>query len=173
MKTPDEFAEAMKERVAYPPRRPEGAFVVSANRNTKQAHPLWPEIKTLPQAVQASNMGCVAALFVVAVNTLIATISVVQHAAILGVTAAGHIDASLFALAALGIRFRSRVSAVAGLCLFLVEKIYQFATQPEASLGLLMALVLLALFANGVRGTFAYHRFRIENAQGESHDHGP
>lgn len=130
----------------------------------------WPEIKNIEQAVQASNMGVGAALFVVAVNALISTISAIQHTAILGVSAAGYIDASLSALAAWGIYRKSRVAAIAGLCLFLVEKIYQFATQPNAALGLLVAVALLALFISGVRGTLAYHRFKSADASETNHD---
>jgi hypothetical protein len=170
LKTPDEFAEAMKERRPYSPKRPEGDFVVSAARDSKQTNVYWPEIKNSEQAVQASNMGFGAALFVAAVNALISTISVLQHAAIFGVSAAGYVDASLFALIAWGIRCRSRVAAVAGLSLFLLEKIYQFATQPKAVLGLLMAAALLALFISGVRGTFAYHRFSSAVAPDGAHD---
>lgn len=154
------------------PKRPEGSFVVSGAKATKPTNMYWPEIRNLEQAVQASNMGVAAALFVAGVNTLIATISTFQHAAVMGVTAAGYVDAALFALAAWGIWRRSRVAAIAGLCLFLAEKIYQFATQPKAALGLLVALALLALFISGVRGTFAYHGFSSVDASGANPDPG-
>jgi hypothetical protein len=159
LKTPDEFVQAMKERGSHPPKRPEGPFVISAAKNTKPDDFFWPQITNLEQAIRASDAGFAASLIIVAVNTVLATISVVQHTAILGINVAGYIDAGFFGLIAWGIRCRSRVAAIAGLSLFAVEKIYQFATQPNWWMGLMLTFVLLAFFVSGVRGTFAYRRF--------------
>ena len=164
MKTPDEFAEAMKGQGTYPPVRPAGPFVVSATRKTKPTHFYWPAISNLEESLQALNLAVGAALFVAVVNAVVATISLVQHTAILGITPAGYIDASLFAIVGWGIHRRSRVAAVAGLSLFVAEKIYQFATLPKALVGIAMAVILLAFFVSGVRGTFAYHRFTSADA---------
>jgi len=158
LKTPEEFAEAMKDRGVAAPGGPTGDFVVTPRKKTKPANMWWPEVGTLDQAIAASNLGFLMAMFVAVVNAIAATISLVQHTTIGGINAYGYVDAGLFALAGWGIRCRSRMAAVAGLLFFLLEKVYQFATQPKAAMGLLMALFILGGFTSAVRGTFAYHR---------------
>ncbi|MGN6094070.1 MAG: hypothetical protein ACTHOL_17105 [Luteibacter jiangsuensis] len=145
MKTPDEFAEAMKGRVSA--------------RKSKPANVWWPDVGNLDQASSASDMGFAAASLVAGVNAIAATLSLVLHTAVIGVDASAYVDATLFALAGWGIRRRSRVAALAGLLLFLFEKVYQLITQPKSIMGLALALVLLMGFVNAVRGNFAYHRF--------------
>jgi hypothetical protein len=171
LKTPDEFAQAMIERGSHPPKRPEGPFVVSASKSTKPDDLFWPQIGNLEQALRASDMGFAASLMIAAVTTVVATISVVQGTAILGINATGYFDAGLFGLIAWGIRCRSRAAAVAGLSLFVLEKTYQFATQPKWWMGLMVTFLLLASFVSGVRGTFAYRRFVLEGAKEMGTDH--
>ncbi len=119
----------------------------------------WPQFGNVADAEQASNGGFWAALFCGVVTALFATVSVVTHASAMGIGAGAYVDAALFGLIAWRIRRRSKAFAVAGLCLFVLEKIFQYATQPQfAIVGLALGVVLLMLFINGVRGTFAYHR---------------
>lgn len=132
--------------------------MVSPQRKTKPANMWWPDVGTLDQAITASNGGFMVAMLVAAINAVVATISLVQHTAIAGIDANGYVDAGLFALAGWGIRCRSRVAAIAGLLFFLLEKVYQFTTQPKALMGLWLAIIILVGFVGGVRGTFAYHR---------------
>ncbi|GLQ88256.1 hypothetical protein [Dyella flagellata] len=159
MKTPEEFAEAMKGKGTYTQRRQDAPFVLSGATPKKPHNISWPEISNVEQAVQASNMGASAAIIIAAVNAIVATISIVKHTNIVGVNGAGYVDATLFALCAWGIYRRSKLAAIAGLALFATEKVYQFATQPKALLGLGLALCLMLFLISGVRGTFGYHRF--------------
>lgn len=132
----------------------------------------WPTFGNLADAVQASNQGMWAAVFCAAATALMATASIfVARGAngIMGVTPAAYLDAVLFAIVAWRIRARSKAFAVAGLGLFLIEKIYQFATQPQAlGFGIFVAVILLLCFISGVRGNFAYHRFAAEGAAQEA-----
>lgn len=120
----------------------------------------WPTFGNVADAVQASNGAFWAAVFCATVTALFATISVFTHAGVIGVNASSYVDAALFALVAWRIRRRSKVFAIVGLVLFVLEKIFQYTTQPLSTLGfsVFLAIVLLFLFINGVRGNFAYHR---------------
>jgi hypothetical protein len=68
----------------------------------------------------------------------------------------------------LGIYKFSRFAAIAGVALYWVERIFMFSMQgEEAFTGLSIYLVIIFTFGfvNGIRGTFAYHRFsKIQHA---------
>jgi len=129
-------------------------------RNNKPVRWYWPQIDNVADAEQASNGGMWAALICAGVTTLFATVAVVSHGAIMGINGWAYVDALLFAVIAWRIRARSKAFAVAGLTLFALEKVFQFATQPKAAVGIFLAIALLLAFISGVRGTFAYHRMR-------------
>ena len=119
----------------------------------------WPQIGNRADAIEASNAGFWAAVFCASVTALFATISIFTHSAVIGVNAGAYLDAVLFGIVAWRIRSRSKVFAVLGLCLYVVEKIYQYATQPHVAIfGIFMVIVLLLAFISGIRGTFAFHR---------------
>lgn len=125
----------------------------------------WPKLENLADAVQASNQGMWAAVFCAAVTALFATIAIFANRGIAGIGPSAFVDALLFALVAWRIRARSRAFAVAGLCLFVIEKAFQVATQPQSlRFGFIVAILLLLAFVSGVRGTFAYHRLVAEEA---------
>ena len=66
------------------------------------------------------------------------------------------LDAAAFAAVAFGLSRRSRVAAVFGLCLYLIEEAYVL-TQARPLTLLIVAAFTIA-FVNGVRGAFALHR---------------
>jgi hypothetical protein len=66
------------------------------------------------------------------------------------------LDAAAFAAVAIGLSRRSRVAALCGLGLYLVEEAYVLAQARPVAL-LVVALFTIA-FVNGVRGAFALHR---------------
>jgi hypothetical protein len=125
----------------------------------------WPTFGNVADAMQASNGAFWAAVFCAVVTALFATISIFTHAGVIGVTASSYVDAVLFALVAWRIRRRSKVFAIIGLALFVLEKVYQYTTQPLSTVGfgVVVAIALLFLFINGVRGNFAYHRLTSAN----------
>ena len=134
------------------------------NTATKSTNVFWPKINDLPSASAASDLGFWAALAVALITAVFATIALVANTDILAINAWAYFDAVLFALIAWRIKRRSRAFAVAGLCLFIIEKIVQFSQPEVASSGAVMAVLFLLLFISGVRGTFAFHRFSREEA---------
>lgn len=55
----------------------------------------------------------------------------------------------------------SRVAAVAGLGLYVLEQLLMRLDNPAvAPVGLIVAGLIILAFIHGVRGTFAYHRLR-------------
>jgi hypothetical protein len=66
------------------------------------------------------------------------------------------LDAAAFAAVALGLSRRSRIAAVCGLGLYLVEEAYVLSEARPIAL-LIVGLFTVA-FVNGVRGAFALHR---------------
>jgi len=135
------------------------------NNTSKGNNIFWPRITDLASASAASDLGFWAAVAVAAITAVFATIALVANTDILAINAWAYIDAVLFGLIAWRIKRRSRVFAVAGLCLFIVEKIVQFSQPEVASSGAVMAVLFLLLFVGGVRGTFAFHRFSREEVQ--------
>ncbi len=78
-------------------------------------------------------------------------------------------DAAFFVAIGIGIYRFSRIAAVAGLTLYLIERVLIFQQQGEKALtGLALYLLIIFTFAfvNGIRGTFAYKR--LLRAQRES-----
>jgi hypothetical protein len=128
-------------------------------RNREPVRWYWPSFGNRADAVQACNAASWAAVFVTGVTALMATVGIFSATPILGITAWAYLDAVVFAVFAWRIRARSRGFAIAALALFVLEKIFQIATQPSAWVGIAMAVILTLLFINGVRGAFAWHRF--------------
>lgn len=91
---------------------------------------------------------------------LIATASLVLSEDVAGVGVWGFIDAALFGGIAFGIYLRNRVCAVAGLLLFIIEKILQLAAFGLGVIGIGIAGFFIVLFLIGVKGTFAFHTLR-------------
>jgi hypothetical protein len=70
------------------------------------------------------------------------------------------VDAALFGVIAWGIYWMSRVAAIAGLGLYILEQVASVATtDSKHGFGAITIIIILA-FVNSVRGTFAYHRLR-------------
>lgn len=126
--------------------------------NSKGSTIFWPKITDISSAESASDLGYWAAVVVAAMTTIFATIALVTRTEIATVDAWAYVDAALFGLIAWRIKRRSRAFAVIGLCLFILEKVFQFAQPNMPSSGAIMAVLFLLLFVGGVRGTFAFHR---------------
>lgn len=135
-----------------------------ASRNTQDRW-YWPTFGNIADTRQASNQGVIAAAVCAAMTAVVATISALSSQSIMGISPLAYVDAALFAIIAFFVWRRSRVAAVIGLALFAVEKIVQFATQPQAYFGIFVGVALLLAFINGVRGTFAYRRMLAQQAQ--------
>ena len=128
----------------------------------------WPTIVDVQGAVDASDKGVWAALFIAAVTFVVSTASLFLAQRIGGYDAWSYIDAAAYGLIALGIRRRSRICAVVGPLLFIVDKILQHAAFGLGILGIAIAGFFVALFIVGIKGTFEYHRLKTESAKIES-----
>lgn len=119
---------------------------------------MWPKIFDLSSAVSAANQGFWAAVIVAVFTTLAVT-----FVAVTGVNSAlnawSYIDAAVFGVIAWRIKRHSRFFAVLGLLLFVVEVIMLISQGQLYSIGVLITFALLMSFINGIRGTFAFHRF--------------
>jgi hypothetical protein len=121
-----------------------------------------PQIATLSEAQKVGRQGTWAACFVAGLTALVAV------ASLSGILPADFpikgwalVDAALFGVIAWGIYRMSRVAAVAGLAVYILERIYmQSALGAKAGSGIVVTILIILAFINAVRGTFAYHRMK-------------
>ena len=119
---------------------------------------LIPPITDLESAANAAKQGIWAAGVVAVVTTSIALIALATGTSVMGVDGFALIDGSAFALIAWGIHHKSRVPAVSGLLLYLLELLAAMADGQGFSGGVTM-IFFVSGFGNSIRGTFAYHKF--------------
>jgi hypothetical protein len=115
----------------------------------------WEDVSTLSGAEKAITGGFWAAVIVAGITSLVAALSL-AGVNLFGIDAKAFLDAALFAGIAFGIWRKSRFAAVAGLCLYVLERIYMM--QRTGVSGIFMGIIFTLLFINAVRGAFAYHR---------------
>ena len=118
----------------------------------------WPATDTLEHAQSTSRYGMWAAGFVAVVTAIVATIALVSGSAIAGIDAWAYLDAVLFAAITFGIYKLSRVAAVAGLVLYVLESLYAMAQLAGPRSGIVLRIIITLAFVHAVRGTFAYRR---------------
>ena len=112
-------------------------------------------------AIAASNQGFWAAVIVAIFTFLLATVVLLTNSSIAAIyDTSAYFDALIFGIIAVGIRYRNRGFAIAGLCLFILEKIFQISAGVFGGAGLLIAVYIILSFIHGIRGTFAIHRYR-------------
>jgi len=68
-------------------------------------------------------------------------------------------DAAMFLAVAIGLFFNSRAAAVLGLLLYLLEQILVWS--PDRVGNLVLMIIFVLGFINGIRGAFAFHRFKM------------
>ena len=123
---------------------------------------LWPEIRDRESARKAAIQGFAGATFQALSDVAIAAWAA-SKASLFGVKPAIFIiAAAIFAAIAIGIFRLARAAAVAGLVLFLPTQIWFLLSDRSAAdffRTFMLTIAFGLLFANGVRGTFAYRRF--------------
>jgi hypothetical protein len=125
----------------------------------------FPTIVTLSDAQSTGRHGTWAACFIAGIMSLVAL------ASILGRLPEDFprdgwalIDAAIFGLIAWGIYRMSRVAAIAGLILYIIERIAMHVMLGRSYItAIFVTVMFLFAFINAVRGTFAYHR--MQNAE--------
>lgn len=123
----------------------------------KRANWWWPTIVDQESAKEATKSGYFAAVFVAAATAVVATISIMLGNDMIPIDGWAYIDAVLFAVIAWRIKNYSRIFAVIGVVLFIIEKAMLAQTQGAA--GWPLAIILLLMLITGARGTFAYHKY--------------
>ncbi len=119
----------------------------------------WPSMSNLEGAKKAVHEGAGAAIFVAAVTALFSVLAIFDIRILPGFSPWSLVDAGLFAVVAWRIYKMSRAWAVVGLLLFVGERAYAFyARGVTATTGIVVGVIILLGFVNGVRGTFAYRR---------------
>jgi hypothetical protein len=115
----------------------------------------WEDVSDVSGAEKAMSGGMWAALFVAGITSLVVALSF-AGVKLFGIGASALLDAAIFAAIAFGIKRRSRFAAVAGLILYILERLYMM--QRTGAGGLVMGVIFTLLFINAVRGAFAYHK---------------
>jgi len=125
----------------------------------------WPSVDDLEGAKEAAHQGAGAAVFVAAITALFAVLAIFDIRILPGFSPSSLVDAALFAIAAWRIFKLSRAWAVVGLLLFIFERAYAlYYRGATATAGFIVGIILLLAFVHGVRGTFAYHRLKMNTA---------
>jgi hypothetical protein len=122
----------------------------------------WPEIMDEDSALDASHKAGWWAGVVGGLTGLVAVISLVAGTAVMGIGPAALFDAALFGIVAWRVWNGSRPWAVAGLALYLFEIGWNLTH--HHGIGILTVIIILGL-VNGVRGTFALHKYREEKTR--------
>lgn len=119
----------------------------------------WPEITDLESAKKVAYYGVWAALINAGLTTLFVILSFFG-VNLFNTNALTLIDVAIFLIIAFGIYKLNRIAAVAGLLFYLFEIVVTILTV-GSSIGIL-GVVLLFLYINSIRGTFAYQKFKTE-----------
>ncbi|HZU25013.1 MAG TPA: hypothetical protein VFA04_05800 [Bryobacteraceae bacterium] len=129
--------------VAAPPRRP-------------NAWAIYDE----PTARKAARQGMWAAFFVAIATAAVSLLAGSGISILRGVGPTAWVDALVFGALGLGIGRMSRLAAIGALALYIVERI---AMAPTAGLSPVMMVAMISAFAQGIRGTFAWHKYHQES----------
>jgi len=120
---------------------------------------IWPDVKDLETAKLANRQGVWAASFVSVVTAVFAALGAAGIQLFeFTFDALALIDACIFGVLAFGIYKMSRIASVAGLGLYIIERADMWINYGPKNV--IIAGLLVLMFINSIRGTFAYHRLR-------------
>ncbi len=111
----------------------------------------WPTMDDAESAKKAAQYGFTVAAIIAVVTAITAFFGNRWNL----------IDAVLFAVIGFGIIKMSRVAAIAGVSLVILQMIYRLLNNSQIGIAPILAL----FFINSIRGTFAYHKFMKEKVQ--------
>lgn len=118
---------------------------------------IWPSIIDSETAKKAAYQGFWVALLCALATAFMVVFSIVGHT-LMGVDAYALVDVLAFAIIAACIRLKlSRSAAVLGLLLYILERIVMWSESGIKNP--VIAILFITALINGVRGTFAYHKF--------------
>jgi hypothetical protein len=123
----------------------------------------WPPVTYREGAKQAAREGAGAAVFVAWVTALFGVLSIFGIQILPDFSTLSLVDAALFSIVAWRTYKMPRAWAVVGLLLLVAGRAIAFYhSGVTAMAGIIVGLLLVLAFLNGVRGTFAYHRLSTQ-----------
>jgi hypothetical protein len=111
-------------------------------------------------ARQVTRQGMWAAFFVAIVTGAAAFLAGSGIPLIKGVGQTAWVDAVVFAALGIGIARMSRLAAAGALLLYIAERIWM---APSVGLTPVITIAMISAFVQGVRGTWAFHKFRQQS----------
>ena len=138
----------------------EGALKMERQSYLSNRYQKWIAIDNADSAVRISRQGFWAALLLGVYHTFL----VIWYPTILSIVSYwAFTDTVIYSLIAWRIYKMSRVAAVFGLIVYLYSALFPFFFSDAGKLSVadaLLATLFTCLFINGIRGTFAYHRYK-------------
>lgn len=126
---------------------------------------MWPPIRDKQSAKSVARWGFYAALITSGLTLLGVILGKLSAGISYTLPSTAIVDACLFVAVAVGIWRLSRVWAVVGLVLYLLEIRWAISHMRFNPARIASTAVLVYAFANGVRGTFYYHRLVAVKSQ--------
>jgi len=120
---------------------------------------LWPKITDVESSKKAAKQGILVFVFCIVVTSVALIMSYFQNKAVLGMNSYALVDLVLFVIIAFGMYKMSRLAAVCGLILYVIERIVTVNNMNGVSF--IVMFVLIMMLINCIRGTFAYHDFMV------------
>jgi len=126
----------------------------------KKKNVFWPEVSTVETAIKATKGALVASIVVACLTGALAIYGSYNNPIILGLDAWALIDSILFFIIAFSIWKLSRVGAVFGLLLYILERVDMW-MYTESGFSILTVLFVI-MYIHGIRGTFSYHKLKSQ-----------
>jgi hypothetical protein len=114
---------------------------------------LWPDVSEIVAAQTVARNGMYAGFLISGLTSLFAVTGVTPRLSLF--------DGLLFLAIAIGIRRMSRVAAVLGLVLYLIEQ-GDAIVHGRGTYNVVLLVLVSAIFLASVRATFSFHRLRAE-----------
>ncbi len=118
----------------------------------------WPTLSTIESARTAAMQGCWAASLGGIITGLFAVGSMYGFQPVKGIDIYSLVDAALLLLLSLGIWKMSRIAAVVALIYFVLSKVVLIIDNGPGNP--IVMIIFGFLYVNGVRGTFAYQKYK-------------
>ncbi len=121
----------------------------------------WPSMDNTHEANRACGAASGAAFFIAGLTGAVAWLQSSGKINLFpGIGIMAFLDAGLFFLIGIGLCFHSRIAALLGLLLYIVERVFMIQSYGFGTGQVVSILIFGLAFLNGVRGAFAWHECR-------------
>ncbi|HAK87589.1 MAG TPA: hypothetical protein DHV16_09260 [Nitrospiraceae bacterium] len=118
---------------------------------------IWPSIVDTTTAQKASKQGLWASAWC-AGATIVFVVLAQFGSQMFNFDSSALLDAFLFIIIGWGIYKMNRIAAVAGLALYIIERLYMWSASGPKNPAI--AIFITLMFINSIRGIFAYHKIK-------------